>query len=699
MSRKLSSCLFGLVLLALPATHAAAQPAPRPVRVNIESTPVGAAVYVDSQTTATLGRTPLRNVQVPRGQHRLIFVLENHETVEMAVNVARARETFRATLQPLSRLVITAGNEGANGGAVIVDGVQRGGLPFDQMLQPGRHQLRVTREGYNTFEQWIDLRPAQALTMPVSLERMAPRTGAISIAGDVQGARITIDGQARGVTPTIVDGLSEGEHTVDVRMDGEGYRPFLQTVRVTAGQTTLVNPQIRVEQAVAGSLRVVCSAPGAQVSIDGEDNAPAPASRDGLAPGEHLVVVTAEGYLPSEQTVVIEAGRQRVLSVTLQPRPQTPGRIIVNVNAEGSTVFIDGQDRGAPPVIVENAPAGTHAIVVRAEGYNEFRQTCSVGPGQNCELNVDLVARQVRLRVASNVANGVLFVDGQEVGPVPFEGLVRIGTHRVEIRAEGYRTHTEQITLDETTQSRDIEATLVSMDELTADERAAAEAERQAAIDRAMMHTALTLPQEMAVLDLSGGWPGLAQVRLGIGMHRYLQVDFGVRSFGVLTELDARFRSGFKPTRVLSLGGEVRAGGGFGPGRTTEAGGETTDHPTNSAHFAIQANVTLHFTQYAALTFNAGVDLYSDRWDFERRDRDMLRANNDRQMAVRFRLGGTLDFVVTNRWNFFVQLEGYLGDDRRVLGDPFGTDLNASDFDLMGNVGFTYKFPTPIGGF
>lgn len=696
MSRLLGSCLVGLALVTLASATATAQSA-RPVRVNIESTPPGAAVYVDSQTSATLGRTPLRNVPVPRGQHRLIFVLDNHETAEMPVNVARARETFRATLQPLSRLVVTAGNEGANGGAVVIDGVQRGGLPFDQMLQPGRHQLRVTREGYNTFEQWIDLRPAQALTMPVSLERMAPRTGAISVAGDVQGARVTIDGQARGVTPTIVDGLSEGEHTVDVRMDGEGFRPFLQTVRVTAGQTTLVNPQLREERPQSGSLRVVCSAPGAQVSIDGDENQRAPAARDNLAAGEHLVVVTAEGYLPSEQTVVIEPGRQRVLSVTLQPRPQTPGRIIVNVNAEGATVFIDGQDRGAPPVIVENAPAGTHAIVVRAEGYQEYRRTCTVGPGENCELNVELTARQVRLRVRANVPTGRVLVDGQEVGPIPFEGQIRIGTHRIDVESDGYRTHTEQISLDETTQTRDIEVTLVSMDELTADERSAAEAERQAAIDRAMMHTALTLPAEMAVIDIAGGWPWLGQVRLGIGMHKYLQVDIGVRTFGLLTEFEARFRSGFKPTRLLSVGGEIRAGGGIGPGRTRM----DVEHPTNSILFGAQGNLTLHFTQYAALTFNVGIELYSDRYDFTGADRSLLRpeADWDRQMAARFRLGGTLDFVITNRWNMFLQIEGYLGPDRDVLGNVFGSDLNATESNLQGSFGFTYKFPTPIGGF
>ncbi len=693
MSRKLGSFLFGLALLVLPSAHVDAQ-STRPVRVNIESTPPGAAVYVDSQTTATLGRTPLRNVPVPRGQHRLIFVLENHETQEMAVNVARARETFRSTLQPLSRLVITAGNEGANGGAVIVDGVQRGGLPFDQMLTPGRHQLRVTREGYNTFEQWIDLRPAQGLTMPVTLERMAPRTGAISVAGDVQGARITIDGTPRGVTPSIVDGLSEGEHTVDVRMDGEGFRPFLQTVRVTAGQTTLVNPQIRIEQAAAGSLRVVCSAPGAQVSIDGEDNQAAPASRDNLAPGEHLVVVTAEGFLPSEQTVVIEAGRQRVLSVTLQPRPQTPGRIIVNVNTEGSTVFIDGQDRGAPPVVVENAPAGTHAIVVRAEGYTEFRQTCTVGPGQNCELNVDLVARQIRLRVSSNVANGVLFVDGQEVGPVPFEGQIRIGTHRIEVQAEGFRTHTEQISLDETSPTRELAVTLVSLDELTADERAAADAERQAAIDRAMMHTALTLPAEMAMLEIGGGWPWLAQVRLGIGMHKFLQVDLGVRSVGRLTEFEARFRSGFKPTRLISVGGEVRVWGGVGPSRSV--GGE--DENTNSVGMTAQGTLSLHFTPMAALSLALAADIFSDAWSFSGADDDLV-VRTGRQTIARFRIGGTLDFVVSNRWNVFIQGEGFLGNDRDILGTLFGQDIGLRETHLQGTLGVTYKFPTPIGGF
>ena len=90
-------------------------------------------------------------------------------------------------------------------------------------------------------------------------------------------------------------------------------------------------------------------------------------------------------------------------------------------------------------------------------------------------------------------------------------------------------------------------------------------------------------------------------------------------------------------------------------GRTV--GGE--EHPTNSALFAAQGNLSLHFTQYAALTFNAGIELYSDRYDFEGFDRDMLRADTDRQFAIRFRIGGTLDVVVSDRrWRHSLAREG-----------------------------------------
>jgi hypothetical protein len=62
-----------------------------------------------------------------------------------------------------------------------------------------------------------------------------------------------------------------------------------------------------------------------------------------------------------------------------------------------------------------------------------------------------------------------------------------------------------------------------------------------------------------------------------------------------------------------------------------------------------------------------------------------------RQNVVRARLGGSLEIVVTRKWNVWIEVEGIVaGDRRRVLGDIFGGGHH--DSLVYGQFGATFKF-------
>jgi len=59
--------------------------------------------------------------------------------------------------------------------------------------------------------------------------------------------------------------------------------------------------------------------------------------------------------------------------------------------------------------------------------------------------------------------------------------------------------------------------------------------------------------------------------------------------------------------------------------------------------------------------------------------------------VVRARLGGSLEIVVTRKWNVWIEVEGIVaGDRRRVLGDIFGGGHD--DSLVYGQFGATFKF-------
>jgi hypothetical protein len=697
-------CLLPICAIALglaPTNDVDAQRRVRTVPVNVESSPAGATVYVDSADTPPVGTTPLSLVRLPYGRHTLIFKLENHEDAQLPVNIRRRREVFRATLNPLGRIIVTQGNPDAQGASVRIDGQVVGTVPFDQTVQPGRHLVQVEREGYVTYQQWLDVAGGQVLTIPVILERQAPRTGSLLVAADIPTAQVSIDGQPRGQVPLVVDNLPAGEHRVEITAEGEA--PRVETVRIIAGERTTINAILRVAP-TGGTLRVISNARSAVISLDGEVLGNAPVTRENVSPGEHIVEATADGYEPATQTVTIEAGRTRVVNMRMVEGERRPGRIVVNTNVDGARVWIDGNEMGAPPVVVPQAAAGTHAIVVRAEGYQEFRSTCTVAPEQDCQVTATLEPMGTAVRVEANVRDAQFYLDGQLQGPVPWEGMVPVGQHLLEVRGSGYRPHVEQISLRVSDQTRSFYVTLVGENELTPEEVRALERERQRGIHQAVSHSAAVLPEDLALMDLSAGWPYFGEFRLGVGLTSFLEAGVAFRSFGILNEFEGRVKAGYRVNRALSVGGQARIGGGIGPSRgATDAeliiDPDFEGHSTNAFFMSLEGLLSLHFAHAGAATFFAGLDFHSDRWDWEGDDRrtpitpaSMLPLEYDRQNIVRGRFGGAIEFTLNKRLNIWGMFEGVVGDGRRILGNIFGADLGTEDTEMYGRLGITLKF-------
>ena len=119
-------------------------------------------------------------------------------------------------------IVITASDEVTAGAAVRIDGEPSGNVPLRKTLTPGRHLVQVGKRGFATFSKWVDLVGGQVVTIPVALQPQVPKTGSLLVTADVTGLPVFIDGQRRGGTPLVVDGLAEGEHIVEIESPGEG---------------------------------------------------------------------------------------------------------------------------------------------------------------------------------------------------------------------------------------------------------------------------------------------------------------------------------------------------------------------------------------------------------------------------------------------------------------------------------------------
>lgn len=738
---------FVAVLAAVLALGSSAAEAQRGIPVNIVSEPAGATVYLDTADGTPLGITPITATRVSSGAHTLIFRMPNFEEARMQITVARRRETFRAVLRALGIIEVSAGNEGARGAAVTIDG-QPVGTPLGSLpvrvdsLPPGRHQVVATHDGFIDFQQWVDVQGGQTVRVTAMLERAAPTTGSILVDADVRGAPIFLDGVSTGsATTTVLDNVPIGTHTIEIR--GDGVPPYTQTILVQQGQRAEVHATIRPVSTAptTGSIAVITEAPGAEVRINGTSLGAGVYSRDGLAPGTYVVQVLAPNFDTFEQEVTVTAGQTTSVRAHMNAPPM-PVSITVT-GATGATIVIDGGEPHQAPYVASDVHAGAHSVIVRAEGYDDVTFTCNNTSGTDdagdCSREVTMMAQAVPLHVtlAHPVEGGAtVSIDDQEVGPAPYEGRVPVGNHIIQVSAVGHETYRRQLLVELGGGDINIDADLV-------DSSVHASA-------AATTHSALPTPVNHPWVDASIGWPYLLEARLGIGIHELFDAGFAVRTFGRLTEFEGRVRFGGRVIRQIALGAQARFGGGIGPSVALSRPGTMTGttcgpigasmqgneqnivpcampdtqqlgYPVNTAFFSLEGDISLLLEPVATVTLWLGMDVTSDEYPGHPRNEHVyleyepggtsgsavctdltpgpagmansgLSCEQQRQTMVRARFGGALEFNIDQNWGVWMIFEGILGQTaptRRVFG---GFIADAQDIQIYPRLGFTYKF-------
>jgi PEGA domain-containing protein len=206
-------------------------------------------------------------------------------------------------------------------------------------------------------------------------EAPAKKTGALSIESTPAGARVIVDGKARGVTPLKLDDVAPGRHEVTITGDAGAVK---RTVTVTANSTSTI------EEAIFSGWIAVYSP--FEVAIDEKGRMLRPDERNQfmLPPGEHELRFTNRA-LGFEATRQVEVKPGEGTTIRLTP---DPSRLSVTAS-EPAEVWVDGARAGETPLATIPISLGTHDVVVRkTAGGGERRVTITVGTAPYT-LNVD----------------------------------------------------------------------------------------------------------------------------------------------------------------------------------------------------------------------------------------------------------------------------------------------------------------------
>jgi hypothetical protein len=293
-------------------------------------------------------------------------------------------------------------------------------------LSVGSHQVVVSKEGYDDYQQSVTIeggrtnsvtaslaeRPAEVPspppaekppsakgkppTKPSEVPGAVPlpssgggrpgtsKTGQLQVRANVSGARISVDGrsEANWVAPYTID-LNAGTHQVVVSKDG--YDDYQQSVTIEGGKAYQVSAPL---SEASGEVAFETTPPGLEVLIDGKSIGVGPA-RATLRAGTHTYSVTRAGWQPAVGTVQVESGRMKIVRVNMSGG-ETAEIVSVNTIPAGATVTADGrQIDGQTPTSFRLTP-GRHTLVISLSGFRSVQQVIEVKAGQSKEVDVPM---------------------------------------------------------------------------------------------------------------------------------------------------------------------------------------------------------------------------------------------------------------------------------------------------------------------
>jgi hypothetical protein len=272
------------------------------------------------------------------------------------------------------------------GAAALVDGEPRGFTPLTVTLSPGPHVLEVvsgserrtiplTIAAGNTVSQFLDL--------PTTVK---PTSGQLQVRTEPSGARVTVDGLARGQTPLTITGLAPGQHAVVLAND---LASVTHEVVVEAGATASLVVPMTAPQGVPVSGWIAVAAP-VDVQLYERDRLLGSSRSDRImvAVGRHELDIVNEA-LGFRTTRVVTVAPGQVSALKLE---WPNGSMALNAQP-WAEVWIDGERVGETPIGNVAVPIGPHEVLFRHPELGEHTVRTTVTLNSPTRLTVDMRKR------------------------------------------------------------------------------------------------------------------------------------------------------------------------------------------------------------------------------------------------------------------------------------------------------------------
>jgi len=212
--------------------------------LDLRSTPTGAAIRIKGSdgVWGSYGVTN-RTVDLTANTYTIERSLTGYQTDTRTVTVNAGQTVISDVTLQLN--APTTGTLEAistpSGAQVIKDNTLQGVTPLSKSYFPGSFPVIIRLAGYNDITDTVTISAGVITKKSYSLVAL-PTKGSLDARSNPSGATIYFDNLIQGLTNVILDNITPGSHVV--KLVKEGYKDFVYTVTIVAGETTYINPTL-----------------------------------------------------------------------------------------------------------------------------------------------------------------------------------------------------------------------------------------------------------------------------------------------------------------------------------------------------------------------------------------------------------------------------------------------------------------------
>jgi len=181
-------------------------------QLNLITSPFEAEVLLNGEN---IGVSPLVKKGLKKGQYNLKVMKAGYDTVQETIEITK-NKIKKVNIQLNKLATLSIASEPSNS-EVFVNGEFVGKTPVQVSIKSGKHKISTNREGYYSYEQFLELKPGEIKKINAKLHVYS---GNLNITSNPGGADVDLDGKFIGNSPVKLTNIPVGAYKVGVYKNG-----------------------------------------------------------------------------------------------------------------------------------------------------------------------------------------------------------------------------------------------------------------------------------------------------------------------------------------------------------------------------------------------------------------------------------------------------------------------------------------------